>query len=223
MPRESVLVLVCLLTLTCSSYPRATAGGRPHPAAAPAAGAELTAGPPVPNSTPVRLLIPRIGVDAVVEARGLDGGRNLATPQDFKEVAWYDLGPQPGTPGNAIINGHVNWWTGSAVFARLGDLRPADGITVVRQDGTQAAFKVIRLKTVLAGARDASLFAPTQTPTLTLITCSGPWDLRLGSDSDRLLVTAALAKLKKQSPIAAGAGDGDGGALAQRLGGLGRG
>ena len=193
MPRELVLVLACLLTLTCSSAPLATAGGHQHPPAAPAAGAELTAAPPIPNATPVRLLIPRIGVDAVVEARGLDGQRNLATPRDFKQVAWYDLGPQPGTQGNAIINGHVNWWTGSAVFARLGDLRPGDAVTVVRQDGTEAAFKVIKLKTVPAGARDASLFAPTQTSTLTLITFSGPWDLRLGSDTDRLLVTATLA------------------------------
>jgi hypothetical protein len=44
-----------------------------------------------------------------------------------------------------------------------------------------------------ATARDASLFAPSTASTLTLITCAGPWDFRLGSDTDRLLVTATLA------------------------------
>jgi sortase (surface protein transpeptidase) len=142
---------------------------------------------------PVRLVIPRIGVDAAIEGRGLDTQRNLATPLDYREVAWFNQGPQPGTVGNAIINGHVNWWTGSAVFARLGELRPGDTVTVVRHDGSSAAFKVSERKTLAAAARDASLFAPSPTSTLTLITCSGPWDFRRGSDTDRLLVSATLA------------------------------
>src|SRR5712692_9473647 len=71
-------------------------------------------------TSPTRLLIPKIGVDAKIEARGLDSNRNMETPNDSHDVAWYDLGPRPGEPGNALINGHVTWWTGSAVFARLG-------------------------------------------------------------------------------------------------------
>src|SRR5580765_5535743 len=52
--------------------------------------------PPVVDPTPARLVIPVIGVDAKVEARGLDSDRNLATASDYRDVAWYDLGPRPG-------------------------------------------------------------------------------------------------------------------------------
>src|SRR5690348_14488058 len=45
---------------------------------------------PRTDSTPVRLLIPAIGVDAKVEARGLDADRSLGTPGDFRDVAWYN-------------------------------------------------------------------------------------------------------------------------------------
>src|SRR5690242_20464885 len=97
---------------------------------------------PASNPTPLRLVISKIGVDAPIEARGLDANRNLATPTDFHDVAWYDLGPRPGEPGNAILNGHVDWWTGAAVFTDLSRLRVGDTIEVVRADGQAVDFKV---------------------------------------------------------------------------------
>jgi sortase (surface protein transpeptidase) len=148
---------------------------------------------PAANPSPIRLLIPRIGVNAKIEARGLDANRNMATPNDFNNVAWYDLGPIPGQPGNALINGHVDWWTGSAVFTRLAEVRAGDTVIVIRADGTRLSFKVTDRRTVAAGARLASLFAPSPVATLTLITCSGVWDPRIFSDTQRLLVSAVLA------------------------------
>ncbi len=91
----------------------------------------------VVDPTPARLAIPAIGVDAKIEARGLDSDRNLATAQDFNDVAWYDLGPRPGEPSNAIVNGHVSWWTGDAVFTHLSRLRAGDIIRVTRADFLQ--------------------------------------------------------------------------------------
>jgi sortase (surface protein transpeptidase) len=117
----------------------------------------------------------------------------MATPNDFHNVAWYDLGPTPGAPGNALINGHVNWWTGSAVFTRLSEVRPGDAVIVIRGDGVRLIFKVTGRRIVGAGARLASLFAPSPVATLTLITCSGVWDPRTLSDTQRLLVSAVLA------------------------------
>ena len=144
------------------------------------------------DPTPTRLLIARIAVDAKVEARGLDANRNLATAKDFRDVAWYNLGPAPGEPGNAILNGHVNWWTGSAVFTRLSELRPGDKVVVLRADGMRLTFRVTARTIVTANTRVASLFAPSTASTITLITCSGRWDPRIGSDTHRLLVSAVL-------------------------------
>lgn len=145
------------------------------------------------DPTPVRLLIDSIGVDARIESRGLDASRNLASPADFRDVAWYNLGPRPGEHGNALINGHVNWWTGDAVFTRLSRIRIGDVVRVVRADGVAVVFKVTARRTVDAHARIASLFAPATTSTLTLITCSGVWNPLTQSDTQRLLVSASLA------------------------------
>ena len=153
---------------------------------------EGTAPPAGEDATPARLDIESIGVDAQIEARGLDADRNLATPADYRDVAWYDRGPKPGDPGNAIVNGHVNWWTGDAVFTRLARVRSGDLVRVVRADGVVVTFRVTARQTVDAGARIASLFAPSSHATLTLITCSGTWNPFTQSDTQRLLVSAAL-------------------------------
>jgi LPXTG-site transpeptidase (sortase) family protein len=144
------------------------------------------------DRSPTRLLIDRISVDAKIEHVGLDQNRNLGTPNDYRDVAWYSLGPAPGQPGNALINGHVNWWTGSAVFTRLAQLRLGDEVVVVRGDGVRLRFRVTGSTVVVAGARVASLFAPSTVATLTLITCSGAWDPHIQSDTHRLLVSATL-------------------------------
>jgi LPXTG-site transpeptidase (sortase) family protein len=197
--------LVLALCLVAAVSPDATGGLKVPavttavPALAPAVIEQLAppsgpAGAPVAaNPNPARLLIPRIRVNATIEARGLDANRNMLTPKDFNDVAWYSLGPTPGEPGNALMNGHVNWWTGSAVFTRLSELRPGDTVIVVRRDGTRLTFKVTGRRIVLANARIASLFAPSRIATLTLITCIGAWDQRIMSDTHRLLVSAVLA------------------------------
>jgi sortase A len=192
MVRRVLVAGFCLLAVTCgggapqassrmverTSMPAVDAGGAPNGLLA--------------SLTPVRLVIPRIAVDARIEPRGLDPNRNLDVPADYRDVAWYNLGPAPGQPGNAILNGHVNWWTGAAVFTRLSELRNGDRIKVVRGDGSTLTFKVTKTTVVLATARVAPLFASSPTAGLTLITCSGEWDTELGSDTHRLLVSAVL-------------------------------
>ena len=181
----------CLLAVTCGGGASQSSSRMVERSSlsgvAPGASSSLLA-----SLTPVRLVIPRIAVNARIEARGLDANRNLDVPADYRHVAWYNLGPAPGQPGNALINGHVNWWTGAAVFTRLSELKPGDRIFVVRGDDSRLTFKVTRTIVVVATARVASLFAPSPTAGLTLITCSGQWDSELSSDTHRLLVSAVL-------------------------------
>ena len=190
--------LVFALCLVAVVSPDATLGvNAPVPVAElpvlAAPPASPSAAPALVNPTPTRLLIPRIGVNARIEARGLDSNRNMQTPNDFRDVAWYNLGPMPGAPGNALVNGHVDWWTGSAVFTRLSELRTGDKVVVVQRDGTRLTFKVTGRQIVPWNARVASLFAPSSASKLTLITCTGVWDPRILSDTHRLLVSAVLA------------------------------
>jgi LPXTG-site transpeptidase (sortase) family protein len=204
MPRRVLLLSLCALAILWSNVAIAaqtptarTPAGPSSDGALPALTASAPALPalapvPIVDITPKRLVIPRINLDATIEARGLDANRNMQTAKDFHHVAWYDLGPAPGQPGDALMNGHVNWWTGDAVFTRLSQIRKGDEVIVFRVDGSSVRFKVTVERTVPWNARIASLFAPSPVATLTLITCTGVWDPLLQSDTQRLLVSAVL-------------------------------
>jgi hypothetical protein len=97
---------------------------------------------PVRAGQPVRIKIPTIGVDAVVEQVGKTPDGAMDVPHDYSETAWYDLGPRPGEPGNAVIDGHVDSTTGKAVFWDLRKLTHGDQIIVVGDDGVERHFAV---------------------------------------------------------------------------------
>jgi LPXTG-site transpeptidase (sortase) family protein len=204
MPRRLLVVSLCALAIVWSNVPlpvraptaptvTGPSAERALPFAMPSTSALPAIAPvAVVDIRPSRLVIPRINLDATIEARGLDANRNMQTAKDFKHVAWYDLGPAPGQPGDALLNGHVNWWTGGAVFTRLSQIRTGDEVIVIRADGAIVRFKVTAKRTVDWNARIASLFAPSPVSTLTLITCTGTWNPLIQSDTQRLLVSAVL-------------------------------
>ncbi|MBO0705408.1 MAG: class F sortase [Candidatus Dormibacteraeota bacterium] len=133
-------------------------------------------------------------MQAPVEKVGVDAQGNIGVPSAPTNVAWYDRGPAPGQPGDAIINGHVDWTTGPAVFANLRALQPGDGITVVTQSGQQLPFKVTGSKAYDANTRPpADLFATSGPPRISLITCTGPWDVGRKQYQQRLVVSAQAA------------------------------
>src|SRR5205807_8123210 len=65
---------------------------------------------------PSQLVIPKISVIAPVEKVGVDRSHNMAVPSRPTHVAWYSPGPAPGEAGDAVIDGHLDWTTGKAVF-----------------------------------------------------------------------------------------------------------
>lgn len=139
---------------------------------------------------PVWVRIPSIGVNAGIEAVGLTAANAMATPQDWNNVGWYDLGYWPGQPGNAVMTGHLDA-PGSkpAVFWRLKELRPGDRILVVMESGRTLAFVVI--ESVYYPYDDAPLwriFGPSGESRLNLITCRGDWDRQLRTYDHRLVV-----------------------------------
>jgi sortase (surface protein transpeptidase) len=166
--------------------------------------ARAIAGPAAP---PVRLIIPAIGVDAAVEAVGVDAQGRIAAPARTTDVGWYELGPAPGDAGDAVIDGHLDWYNGPAVFWRLADLRPGDPVTVVRSDGSQVRFLVASVAEIPYDASIASLFTTVGVPSLTLITCAGTWDQARQTYLQRLIVRTTLDPSPSNSPAeAAGSG-----------------
>ncbi len=140
----------------------------------------VTTARPLRRSTPVRIWIPKIGVWARIEPRGLGphgtvGVPSLKTPF---VTTWFDRGPAPGQRGTAAVYGHVDAQkVGPAVFYRLGSLRPADLVYITLSSSDVAIFRVYAIA-MYAKARfpTATVYRYTHWPTLRLITCGGRFD-----------------------------------------------
>jgi hypothetical protein len=142
---------------------------------------------------PVRLLIPSLRVAANIETVGLDRQGDVATPSRPADVAWFAGSALPGQPGNALIDGHLDWWSsGPAVFWNLNRLHRGDRIVVLRRDGHALEFRVTGVVRLPQGARVPSLFATEGPATLSLVTCAGAWDAVHHTYKERLAVTAQL-------------------------------
>jgi hypothetical protein len=138
--------------------------------------------------------IPAIGVDARVEALGLDRDGRVAAPVGWDDAGWFSLGPRPGQPGPAIVAGHVDSPTGPAVFHRLGELRPGATVEVRRADRTTVRFGVQRVERYPKDAfPEAEVYGPAVGPELRLITCGGAFDTTTGHYVDNVVVYAVAA------------------------------
>src|SRR5947207_3929811 len=91
-------------------------------------------------AVPVAVAIDRIGVDAPVEPLGLGADGALEVPRTYTGVGWYREGVAPGGTGPAVLAGHVDSYTGPAVFFRLVDLRAGDRVEVRSAGGGTQGF-----------------------------------------------------------------------------------
>ena len=146
-----------------------------------------------PAAAPTRLVIPNIGVNATVEPVGLDEAGRMASPSVPANVGWYRSGVAPGDAGNALLDGHLDWTSGPAVFWHLGNLRVGDPLSIVRADGSQVQFVVDSTSLLPYNAFDDALFTAIGPPSISLITCAGAWDQQHGTYLQRLLVHASIA------------------------------
>ncbi|MFI5977583.1 class F sortase [Streptomyces sp. NPDC051452] len=149
----------------------------------------------LPRSVPIRLLIPKIGVDAPFTPLDLAATGQLEPPPaaNTNLVGWYAKGATPGEQGTAIIAGHVDTTTSAAVFANLDSLEPGDEFSVDRADGRQTRFVVDDTETY---AKDdfpsKRVYADVSRPEVRLITCAGDYDRTVRDYTDNLVVFAHL-------------------------------
>lgn len=140
---------------------------------------------------PVKLMIPSLGVEAQVEAVGDDPDGAMSTPTNPDDVAWYELGPGMGVPGNAVFAAHVNWAGRLRPFGRIHLLEPGDVIQVIDEEGRGFEYAVESSHWVRAeGAPVDEIFAQPSAPMVTLITCGGEYVAATREYLDRLIVKA---------------------------------
>ncbi|MFD3501215.1 class F sortase [Streptomyces sp. NPDC058676] len=163
--------------------------------AAPASPAGSAAGKHLPRSRPVRLLIPKIYVDAPFTDLAIGPTGQLEAPpaDDINLVGWHAKGVSPGETGTAIIAGHVDTATSAAVFAGLGELKKGDTFRVLRADRRTATFVVDSVETFDKDRFPSRrVYGDTPDAQVRLITCAGDYDRSVKDYTENLVVFAHL-------------------------------
>jgi LPXTG-site transpeptidase (sortase) family protein len=125
---------------------------------------------------PVRIMIPKIGIDAAIEQIGITDGV-MDVPADAWNVGWYPTFSRPGEWTNVVMSGHKDWWgVGPAVFWNLERLAPGDKIYLVGSDGRGSTYVVVELFAVDANANAKKIVGDIGVEALTLITCGGDFN-----------------------------------------------
>jgi hypothetical protein len=146
----------------------------------------------LPESDPVTVAIPRIGVRSRLVELGLKSDGEMELP-DPPVAGWFARGAAPGALGPAVIAGHVTWDGARAVFYRLGTLRPGDRVTVTRKDGRTAVFTVSRVARFSKSQFPSrAVYGPIDHAGLRLITCGGTYDAARHKYLDNVVVFAKL-------------------------------
>jgi hypothetical protein len=149
----------------------------------------------LPESDPVAVSMPRIGVRSTLVDLGLEDGV-MEVPRDPAEAGWFTGGPTPGALGPAVITGHVTW-NGPAVFHRLGTMRRGDQVTVTREDGKTAVFTVSRVARFSKSRFPSrAVYGAIDHAGLRLITCGGTYDAARHRYLDNVVVFARLEAVR---------------------------
>lgn len=158
-----------------------------------------TASPSAPKQVQenANLVIPRLGINAPIEAVGIRTGNVMDVPAQhpWSGVGWYKYGPYPGEPGSAVIDGHLDRPGGfPAVFWELHLLRVGDRIMVVAAGKRVLIFRVVATAFYQpASAPLKRIFRRSGGVFLNLITCAGQWIPSQHQTTHRLVVYAVLA------------------------------
>jgi sortase (surface protein transpeptidase) len=176
--------------------------------AAPATGGAGAAAPAAATGpiVPVRLAIPRIGVDAAVGSRGTQRYTNPFTgkavsgygvPESMRTVSWWSDGPRPGSGRMAVLLGHTQVG-GYGVFNQLIRLRDGDPVTLTSSDGSVLRLTVLGAPvTGLDKSTSALADALNGHPAgadIALVTCGGPFDESARQSEDNDVVFARVVR-----------------------------
>jgi len=141
---------------------------------------------------PVRIKIPEINVDSLIESVGLTPEGAMDVPKAQENVAWFNLGTRPGESGSAVMAGHYGIKDGrGSVFDKLYKLRPGDKIIIEDEKGMLSTFVVSGNKRYNPSDNALAVFSSSDGKShLNLITCESDWDAEAKSYSKRLVIFA---------------------------------
>lgn len=160
--------------------------------ATPISAQEINKSEKLSMGSPIRIIIPKIGVNAVLEYVGLTPEGEMEEPTKADNAAWLNRHPLPGEVGTSVIAGHFGFADNKpAVFDNLHKLRKGDKLYVIDSKDTVAVFVVQGQRTYMPEQDATEVFDSNDRKShLNLITCKGAWDESRQRYDNRLVVFA---------------------------------
>jgi LPXTG-site transpeptidase (sortase) family protein len=142
---------------------------------------------------PTRIRVATIGVNAAIQPVGLTAAKALDVPRNVSVPGWWKGGRVPGEAGPTVIVGHVDSKRGPGVFSELRTLRAGDKVQIEQSDGSQFTYVIDRVEVHKKKAfPTAAVYGATDSSTLRLITCGGPFNARTGHYIDNVIAYGDL-------------------------------
>ncbi len=142
---------------------------------------------------PTTIEIPSLNINTNIEQVGRLENGQMGVPKGLDTVGWFSDGVKPGSPGNAVMAGHVDSKSGPAVFYKLEDLEDGDEVIVKDQDGKTLTFEVTdKEKYNRKTAPVDKIFDYSYGSKLNLITCTGNFNRDEGTHEERLVIYTEL-------------------------------
>jgi LPXTG-site transpeptidase (sortase) family protein len=171
-----------------SGGPSQTLTATAPPAGAPAPNAAaVTPTPAPPTPTPAPIVIRRIFARAIsLDAEVVESKIERGEWQVPKFVAGHLQGTAlPGSGGNVVLSGHVQSISSGNVFANIDKLKVGDEVTL-RTTAGEVVYRIAGKNIVKND--DISVVQPTRSEELTLITCTGAFNILTQDYSHRWVV-----------------------------------
>ncbi|WP_433945293.1 class F sortase [Paenibacillus sp. SN-8-1] len=147
--------------------------------------------------TPSHISIPAVHIEARIEPVGFLENGQMDVPNRTDRVGYLASGVFPGAAGNAIMDGHVDTYTGPAVFYPLKKLKKGDSVYISNDNGDKLRFIVQSVNYYLTEDAPAeAIFGPSSNHGLNLITCAGRYSRSRREDEGRLVVYTRLYSSK---------------------------
>ncbi|WP_157764423.1 class F sortase [Paenibacillus riograndensis] len=142
---------------------------------------------------PDLLTIPAISVKAGIQPVGLLENGQMDVPDNTEITGILFPGVLPGGKGNVIIDGHVDSYSGPAVFFKLKKLKQGDKVIVSRKNGRQLTYIVESVEAFTpAEAPMERIFGETGERRMNLITCTGRYSRKKKEHEKRLIIFTKL-------------------------------
>lgn len=141
------------------------------------------------QADPVRVQLERLGIDAPIDALGVDADTKAVLPPAAGRLGWREAGPEPGEPGRAVVLGRVASAGGPDVFAGLSGAREGDRIVVTTADGTAIEFVVRSVETFPSAElpRERVELGPMKEPQIRLLAPAGENEAGKGFSETRVV------------------------------------